>query len=141
MTEEIKSFTEEDVEALVQVAGARLLAMTGLTEIPASRALFLRHEIRDVLDALAAAGRLLPPDAEHREEWEVRWLSDRGGICMHERHLISRASAEELGPARVGEYGITSYSVHRRTHRIFGDGSSFTGPWVEVENTSEETSE
>lgn len=88
---------------------------------------------QQVVDALRAAGRLLPDGGETRTEWEVRWHSGPDdGICMEERYHASRASAETVGPTRIGQYGITRYSIHRREHRIFEDGSSWSGPWVEV---------
>src|SRR4051812_45170643 len=89
--------------------------------------------IRGQIGALAAAGRLLPEGGETRTEWEVRWYSGPDdGIALHEQRLGSRRDAEVRGPQRVGQYGITRYSVHHREHRIFEDGSSWTGPWVEV---------
>jgi hypothetical protein len=78
-------------------------------------------------------GRLLPDGGRTRTEYEVRWHDDDGGgILMDERHFPSRAAAERRGPERIGEYGITRYSVHRRQHLIFEDGSSYSGPWVEA---------
>jgi hypothetical protein len=86
-----------------------------------------------VLKFLANAGRLLPQGGETRTEWEVRWhIGPDDGIALHEQRLGSRRDAEVRGPQRVGQYGITRYSVHHRGHRIFEDGSSWTGPWVEV---------
>lgn len=117
----IKSFTEDDVEMLVKVAGARLLAMTGLTEIPASRALFLRHEIRDVLGALAAAGRLLPPDAEHREEWGVQIESFPAGTPVIAYHGLPEGRARKMADRSGG------VPVRRRP----------AGPWEEVDGSTD----
>jgi hypothetical protein len=88
---------------------------------------------RYVVEALTAAGHLLPVESRDSVEWEVRWLTESGGISMGEQHLISRGEAERLGPSRVGEYNITGWSVHHRTHRSYADGSSWTGPWCDVE--------
>lgn len=91
------------------------------------------------LKFLANAGRLLPEGGETRTEWEVRWHSGPDdGICMEERYHASRASAETTGPTRIGQYGITRYSVHHREHRIFDDGSSYSGPWVAVDQPKED---
>jgi len=84
-------------------------------------------------ERLAAAGRLLPDGGETRTEWEVWWhVGDEGGIALSERHLASREQAEQRGRKRIGEYAITRFTIHCRDHLIFADGSSFTGPWVEV---------
>jgi hypothetical protein len=81
--------------------------------------------------------QLLPADVEQRVEWKVRWLTEGGGIATSERHLISRGEAERLGPTRVGEYNIAGWSVHHRTHRSYTDGSSWTGPWYDVEGEAQ----
>lgn len=90
-----------------------------------------------VVEAVRHADRVLAGVARESVEWEVRWLADGGGIAMHEQHLISRSEAERLGPTRVGEYNITGWSAHHRTHRSFADGSSWTGPWCGVEGETE----
>lgn len=69
---------------------------------------------------------------EERTEFEVRWHGpgDGDGIRMDRRHIASRERADEIGPTKVGEYGITRWTVWRRLHRIYADGSSWTGPWT-----------
>lgn len=112
-------FTEDDVKMLVQVAGARLLAMTGLTEMPASRALLMSHEMRAVLTALAAAGRLLPPDAEHREEWGVRMDWVQGPLDLY---CTNRATAED----HIANLAPSYRGIGKLIRRV-------AGPWVEVD--------
>lgn len=134
LVEKIKSFTEEDVELVVDA-----MAEAHCYCPPGPRCSSHYTEAEAALTALATTGRLLPVDAEHREEWAVHWLGERGGIAMVDAQLASRRQAEELGPQRVGMYNITGYSLHRRVHQRFADGSTLIGPWVEVdENTTEE---
>lgn len=80
------------------------------------------------------AGRLLPEGGETRTEWGVHWhVSGEGGIAMSEGRFGWRDAAERRGRERVGQYGITRYSVHRREHRDFGEQGTFVGPWVAVD--------
>jgi len=89
----------------------------------------LRHA-RLVLDALAAAGLILPDGGEERVEWGVWWLADGGGIAMAKERLSCREDAERLGPTRVGAYNIVGYEVRYRMHRVFDNGACSSGPWT-----------
>lgn len=91
------------------------------------------------LKVIEAAGRLLPVPVETRTEYEVRWhAGDSDAIRSHQRHLTSVREAHEFGPDRIGQYGITRYTVWRREHRIFADHSSWTGLWVAVDPDTKE---
>lgn len=79
----------------------------------------------------------MPDDCEVGTEWEVRWYGtdDPDGIRLSQRHLQSRAQADNIAPTRLGEYGITRWSIHYRHHWSFGDGDqrcTFSGPTVRV---------
>lgn len=92
-----------------------------------------------VLDALRAAGRLLPEGGETRTEWAVWWhAGDSDGVVLSERQFGWRDKAERRGQERIGQYGITRFTLQRREHRIFEDGSSWTGPWVAVDQPKED---
>lgn len=96
---------------------------------------------RRVLAALAEAGRLLPEVIEVRTEFGVRWhAGDSDGIRLDLDRIASPEQANEVGQQRIGEYGITRYTVERREHRLFADGSSWTGPWAPVEHEPREAS-
>jgi hypothetical protein len=75
-------------------------------------------------------GRLLPEPVETGVEWSVDWHADGEGIVLSESGFGCRAEAEKRGRERIGEYGITRYTLHRREHRRFADHSSWSGPWV-----------
>lgn len=92
-----------------------------------------------VQGALAAAGRLLPAPTEVRIEYGVLWHSgDSDGIVLSADRLGSLDEAHRCGQERIGEYGITRYSVRRCEHRKYADGSTWVGPWVPVEPESAE---
>lgn len=88
--------------------------------------------IRSVLDALADAGLLLPPGGEKRDEWAVWWHSATGGIAMSRYEFGSRGRAEEVATKRIGQYGITHHSLHRRTWTTWPDGSAHCTALMEV---------
>lgn len=89
-----------------------------------------------LLDFLAARSRLLSPDAEHREEWNVR-LPKPGGYSVVDGSMTKRWPPE---PGEVSEdvawwkdhAGVDVIPV-KRTVSEFADGSWFMGPWVEVD--------
>lgn len=77
------------------------------------------------LHALATAGRLLPPSAEHREEWRVQ----RMDIESHkwEPYLMeNRADAERFCEDAV-------WGEHARVERR--EIVTWVGPWVEVDGS------
>lgn len=69
----------------------------------------------------ASDGRLFLNGGETREEWGVR---DEGGYVWAPN--ASRRDSAEFHAQRMGRQLV------RREIREFEDGSSFTGPWVEV---------
>lgn len=81
--------------------------------------------------------RLLPCTAEHREEWGVVWRGIYGGVVLTDEAISSRLQAEIQGRRRVGTYDIASFTVRRREHRMFEDGSTLTGPWVEEDGSAD----
>lgn len=84
-----------------------------------------------VLGGLAQHGRLLPEPAEVRTEYGVWWhAGDSDGIRLDQERLRSPEEAHEEGRSRIGQYDITRYTVHWREHRMYADGSSWSGPWV-----------
>jgi hypothetical protein len=98
-----------------------------------------RRVARGQLDALAAAGRLLPEGAELRTEWAVWWLGPSGGIRLSQEHLTSRTEAEQMAPDRIGKYGIVRWELRYRELHDFADGSCLSGPWSAVPPESEES--
>lgn len=98
----------------------------------------MRAAAAGFLDLIRGAGRLLPWGGETRTEWKVLWHGDDGdSIRNYQHHVATREDADVLGAQKVGKYGITRYSVHRRDHRIFDDGSAWVGPWVAVDPEEE----
>lgn len=70
------------------------------------------------LDALHAAGQLLPPGGRSRVEWGSRGSHDP--IPMRDEHAARYAAAS------------WGHALLQRTVVRWPDGSSYTGPWVEV---------
>lgn len=113
-------------EATVKLAVAAIVDANWRAKNPGN----ITAEACAVLDALAAAGLLLPEGAETRTEWGVWWYGPIGdGIRLTQDKFASRAAAGQHAPTRIGDYGITRYEIRRRIHRVFPDGSSWSGPW------------
>jgi hypothetical protein len=92
-----------------------------------------RADAVSALDALAAAGALLPEGAEQRTEWGVWWYGLVGnGIHLTREGFTSKRMAEDYAPSRIGDYGITRYEIWKREHRNWADGSSWSGPWSPI---------
>jgi len=118
--EEPKSFTEEDVEAVADLFcteadgpcnGCRLIAKLAFTR-------------------LAAAGRLLPASAEHREErWRVVVCDPDGTPYAKGRHFDSRDEAVRWAEDVLWVNPGDICKVERR----------ILGPWVEVDGPKELT--
>lgn len=98
-----KIFTKEDVMLVAKAIGADYW-------IPSDRS----AAARDILTALAAAGRLLPPSAEHREEWGALYQG-------HVHRVDERGAAEALAATARGAVAV------QRTIT--------TGPWAEVDGS------
>ena len=87
-----------------------------------------------IVDALRE--HLLPDPERTRTEYEVHWHAGGDGIVLDQAHLISEAEAHKIGATRIGQYGITRYTIHRREHRNYPDGSTWTSPWQTVTDTT-----
>jgi len=89
--------------------------------------------VRDVLEALTAAGRLLPDGGETREEWTATMRANSTDLLRQPPRATrlfgsSSAAAEwALGFADGGQLRLW-----RRDCREWTDGARLTGPWVEV---------
>lgn len=101
-------------------------------EVDEVHRVWARDSARAVLDALAAAGLLVPEEAERRTEWAVWWLGPGGGIRLSQEHLTSQTEAEQVAATRIGDYGIVRWELRYREHRDFADGSCLSGPWSAV---------
>lgn len=99
--------------------GATADAIRQEAEVAATAAMHVERE------RLARLGRLLPEGGRERVEWGSRGASDP---IVHRTEM----SAREVG---VGSWGHT---LLRRMIRSWPDGSSYTGPWVEVEPETKE---
>lgn len=88
-----------------------------------------------VLERLAAAGRLLPAEADRRQEWAVEWFRKPAGPVLDRDRADDRADAAH----RVAEDGVGAYGgrVVTRTARWLADGSWLYSPWVEVDGSAE----
>lgn len=87
-----------------------------------------------VVEALRAAGRLLPEGGETRTEWgcEDNWPPGRGWqvdpVSVTElRNVAERYAAMYSGNSEI-EHRLVRHEV-----RDFPDRSIFTGPWVAVD--------
>lgn len=115
--EKIQTFTDEDVRLVAKAIGADYW-------IPSDRS----AAARDVLAALAAAGRLLPPSAEHREEWGL-WLSGSPSVpagVAWDQIFDSEEEAREQAAFLLG----VGWTVARPVRR-----NVWAGPWVEVDRS------
>jgi hypothetical protein len=88
--------------------------------------------VQEVMAALGAAGRLLPPGAERREQWRVEYLIN--GVQRNvSRNLPSRQLAEAWLEVYVnGAPNITEARITRQ-EQIYIDA-----PWVELDETTPE---
>lgn len=110
-------FTEEDFD----------LVRTALDKVGRFGEIATRSAIAEaVLTALAAAGRLLPPDAEHREEWSL-WLSGSPGVAAGvawDQTFDSEEEAREQAASFLGHGWTVAKPVRCDV---------WAGPWVEVD--------
>lgn len=84
------------------------------------------------VESLALSGRLLPDGGETRTEWLARWGED----LEFEHPVSGKAYAAGFvdSMTRGGFRAVTA----RREVREWPDGSSWSGPWVDPENTKED---
>lgn len=83
-----------------------------------------RQAATSVLNTAARQALILPPPAEVRAEWGIWWhAGNPDGIALSECHFGSRGRAVTRAESRIGEYGITSYTIVRRDHYIWDTGN------------------
>lgn len=46
--------------------------------------------------------------------------------------------ARRTGEAMIGRYGIVRYTVHKRQHRRWVDGTDWSGPWTAADQGGED---
>ena len=89
---------------------------------------FFRAEARLVLEALAAAGRLIPAGGETREEFAAirrRGSLNRSEFVLRTSPEAARRTAEVWGPlAYAGQRTVVEWL----------DGRELIGPWREVDH-------
>lgn len=101
-------YTDADVKRYAKLVTAciiRLAAADELAPIPDQS----HAEVRTVLDALVADGRLLPPDGTTRRETRT-------------------ASTRPL------DSGWDLHELESRTITTWPDGSTYTGPWIRAKD-------
>jgi hypothetical protein len=126
--------TDSPDEALVQEVADVLRMTTSDSTLPEE----LQRDARAVLAHLA--DRLIPADAEEREEWGVTWERPNGeaGDYEYETEIEARTMARQVILARDSQpnIGIGAPTISRRTVRTWekADGSTgmVGGPWVEA---------
>lgn len=72
---------------------------------------------------------------ELRTEYAIWWHSDGDddAIRLSEHQIGYLSRALRRGPERVGEYGITHFTIRFRHHVIFTDHSTWISPWEPVD--------
>lgn len=87
-----------------------------------------------IVDALR--DHLQPEPEETFQEYGVRWHGeDTTGIRLSETKLRSHEEAVRIGCTKIGQYGILQFTVERREHRSYPDGSTWSGPWTPAGGT------
>ena len=138
-TEMTESYTDADVESVINAYHWAARNSCGPDNCPgAAVCVYAEHlspePFRAALDALAAAGRLLPEATQESTEWGVWWhATDPEGIVMTDYQHPRREQAERTAKERIGQYGITGYSLVKCEHRRHADGSTWTSAWDRVE--------
>jgi hypothetical protein len=127
-------FTEEDVDLLdhALVAADCVHGAIGPGHVGCTLACS-RCIARKALAALAAAGRLLPASAEHREEWT--YTATIGNV---DRHGEDNAEAYETREDAVAQIAFTRqhYPALSVTDVRYVRRDVFTGPWTEVDGST-----
>ena len=83
--------------------------------------------------AVVAATALNEKTAAVRREYEVLWHGDSDGIVMHEAQIGHLSRALRIGPKKIGDHGITRFTVQFCTHVAFDDGSTWISGWEPVD--------
>jgi hypothetical protein len=130
-----------DVE-LVADALARIHCWDGLAELEVTApdgAEPERADARAVLAALAAAGRLVPADAETRTECEINWTDVRSSRPGAEVYGESyNWPSDQFGWWLAREIDAEAHrhrapvDMRKRTVRTWPDGARWVGPWLPV---------
>ena len=101
---------------------------SGPSRLDADTAMWLNAGLKRGIAGLAEKGRLVPPDADTRPEYAVRWP----GI---DRDLADLRPVPERG-ARVTVAGNPGTELYRRTVSAW-NGWTLIGPWLPVPTTEE----
>lgn len=85
------------------------------------------------IEALSAAGRLLPEGGETREEWTATMRAN-----ATDRRQPSRATRRFTSPSDAAAWALGfadggQLLLWRRDRREWQDGTALTGPWVAVD--------
>lgn len=95
-----------------------------------------------VLSALAAGGRLLPPDATVMIECEIDWVDVRG--AGHDAYGLSYAWKPAVFDTYLAREIAAAERLHRepvkirkRTVSTWPDGSTLVGPWLPAPTTED----
>lgn len=81
---------------------------------------------------------LLGQADEETQEFGVLWHGEDpyanpdAGIRMHESRIGFLNRAVALGEEKIGQYGITHFTVEKRVHRSYPNGGSWSGPWQKL---------
>jgi ribosome modulation factor len=120
-------------EAIHAILWEAVWKEAGPDRIDADTATWLNAGLKQGIAALATTGRLLPALVETTTEWGVWWHGDNpDGIVLTEYRIGWRDHAERRAKERIGEYGITSFTVVCCEHRKFADRSVWIGGWVKA---------
>jgi ribosome modulation factor len=120
-------------EAIHAILWEAVWKEAGPDRIDADTANWLNAGLKQGIAALVTDGRLLSKPVETTTEWGVWWHGDDpDGIVMTEERMGSRQRAETVGAERIGQYGITSFTVRCCEHRKFADRSVWIGGWVKA---------
>jgi hypothetical protein len=145
MTSDQKPYTAEQLAQLFHETYERLAPDHGYRtreesakpwdDVPAGNRRLMIATCAEVLDALAAAGRLLPAEAEREEEWSMRYkLNGKETLGEDGGHVFnSHSEAQRHIEAWTRHYPTLHYSDVRYVRR-----DAITTPWVEVDPSTEE---
>lgn len=131
-----KPYTDADVEWAAD-AVARSLGYKSADDMSIYKwdlALDLEKVIPAVLNALAAAGRLLPAPTETTEQWAVRRSSvvDGEGVGLPYNNRTTAEEVRNRWLAHVDPRVKPTAALVRREVRRWPDGTVLIGPWETV---------
>lgn len=97
-----------------------------------------REAARSVLRVVTDKAMIIPEPDETRYEWGIWWHSgDLDGIVLSKSQFGTRERAVARADSRIGEYGITSYTIVRRQHHLWNSGevASLSTDWCKDPDT------